>query len=112
MFAISAGDDGDVVFVKQEWSCLLSIAIKTLLPAIQVQTQNGFLRAANEIWFSKELNSAYGISQNLNCGQWKHTVHMDEVFGLNEGDEATRETLRFDRWNCTNTKFGTSFKII
>ena len=38
-----------------------SLGLRVLLPAIQVHNLNRLLRAANEIWFSKELNAAYGV---------------------------------------------------
>ena len=52
----------------KKWFTVPSLENKLLL-AIQFKNLNGFLRAANEIWFSKELNSAYEVSPNLNCCQ-------------------------------------------
>ena len=101
------------IFEKLQYQISFKSVLWELLPGIQVQTLNALLRVANEIWFSKELNLAYGVSLNLNCGNRiiQYIGRGGKVFGLNEGEEGMRETLRLDRWSCTHTKLGAPFKL-
>ena len=84
-----------------------SLGLRVLLPAIQVRNLNRLLRAANEIWFSKELNAAYGV------GFSKFEMRPIESFSTWGGIrfERRRQTFCLYCWSCTHTKFGSPFKL-
>jgi hypothetical protein len=52
------------------------------------------ISSTNEVWLSKKLNSANGVSPNLNFGQKKH-FSKRKVFGLDGVEDADEETLLF-----------------